>query len=272
MEGGVYMHALVIEDGDVDFRLVERALGGQFTLRRASTLTAGIEIAAHGQFDLIILDLTLDDSRGYETFEKAKASLSDIPILIVSGLEDEELAIRAVANGAQDYVSKSHLLNYPLDRTARYAIERQRAQDAARKSEQQYRTLLGNLPIAAFTCDPQGLITYFNEKAVELWGRTPKLNDPTDRYSGSLKLFAADGAPLPHDQSWMARALRERRGFNGCEIVIEHPNGERRTVLSHANPVLDDNGHLRGGINLFVDISTQRRNEHELLESEQFAK
>ena len=74
----------------------------------------------------------------------------------------------------------------------------------------QFRRLLDKLPAGAYTCDAAGLITYFNQHAVELWGRAPKLNDPVDRFCGSFKLFAADGTPIPHDQCWMALALRER--------------------------------------------------------------
>ena len=68
--------------------------------------------------------------------------------------------------------------------------------------------LLAKLPAAAYTCNADGLITYFNERAVELWGREPKLNDPVDRFCGSFKLFSTDGSPMPHDQCWMALALR----------------------------------------------------------------
>jgi PAS domain-containing protein len=60
--------------------------------------------------------------------------------------------------------------------------ERKQAEAALRQSERRFRGLLDNLPAAGYTCDAQGLITYFNQQAVELWGRGPKLNDPLDRY------------------------------------------------------------------------------------------
>src|SRR6476646_1564787 len=71
----------------------------------------------------------------------------------------------------------------------------------------EFRRLLNRLPAVAYTCDPAGLITYFNEHAVKLWGRAPKLNDAVDRFCGSFKLFLADGTPINHDQCWMGRAL-----------------------------------------------------------------
>src|SRR5262249_20750263 len=71
--------------------------------------------------------------------------------------------------------------------------------------ELQFEELLDGLPVAAYTCERTGLITYYNGRAVELWGRTPQLNDDRDRWCGSFRLFnAKDGAPLTHDLCWMA--------------------------------------------------------------------
>src|SRR6188768_1538959 len=87
--------------------------------------------------------------------------------------------------------------------------------------------LLDRLPSAAYTCDAEGLITYYNLHALELWGRKPRLNHPADRFCGSFKLFTPDGAPIPHSECWMALALRDQREYNGHEIVIERPDGSR---------------------------------------------
>src|SRR5205823_4376308 len=91
----------------------------------------------------------------------------------------------------------------------------------------EFRRFLDTLPAAAYTCDAEGLITYFNRRAVEVWGREPKLNCPEDRFCGSFKLFAADGASIRHDQCWMALALQNNCGYDGCEILIERPDGSR---------------------------------------------
>src|SRR5437870_10576556 len=106
-------------------------------------------------------------------------------------------------------------------------------------TEVRFRCLLEKLPAGAYTCDPDGLITNFNQHAVQLWGRAPKLNDPTDRFCGSLKLYATDGSPIAHDQCWMALALKNQLEYNGHEIVIERPDGQRRTTLAYANPIND---------------------------------
>lgn len=137
---------------------------------------------------------------------------------------------------------------------------------ASREGELHFRRLLDKLPAGAYTCEPGGLITYYNQHAVELWGRAPKLNDPVDRFCGSFKLFATDGAPISHDRCWMALALQMDEGYNRREIVIERPDGERRTALAHANPIHDDSGRLLGAVNVLVDITDRKRAEEALQE------
>jgi diguanylate cyclase (GGDEF)-like protein/PAS domain S-box-containing protein len=124
--------------------------------------------------------------------------------------------------------------------------------------------LLEKLPAGAYTCDPEGLITYYNQQAARLWGRAPKLNDPEDRFCGSFRLHTPDGSPVAHDRCWMALALKTDRGYNEREIVVERPDGRRLTVLAHANPVHDASGELLGAVNVLVDITERKRAEGEL--------
>jgi two-component system, sensor histidine kinase and response regulator len=139
------------------------------------------------------------------------------------------------------------------------------------RSDLHFRRLLEKLPAGAYTCDQDGLITYFNPQAVQVWGRAPRLNDPIDRFCGSFRLFAADGAPLRHDQCWMALALQHERAFNGEEIVVERPDGNRRTVLAHANPIHDEEGRLLGAVNVLVDITDRKAAAEELREAKEAA-
>ena len=135
-------------------------------------------------------------------------------------------------------------------------------------SELRFRGLLEKLPAGAYICDPNGLITYFNQHAVQLWGRSPKLNDPVDRFCGSFKLYAIDGSPMSHDQCWMALALKNCLEYNGHEIIIERPDGQRRTTLAYANPISDEAGTLIGAVNVLVDISDRKRAEDALKEAD----
>ena len=128
-------------------------------------------------------------------------------------------------------------------------------------SAAEFRRLLEKLPAGAYTCDAQGLITYYNPRAVELWGRRPRLNDPEDRYCGSFRLYAVDGTPIAHDRCWMALAIKNDREYNAREIVIERPDGARVTALAHANPMHDASGRLCGAINVLVDITDRKAAE-----------
>ena len=134
----------------------------------------------------------------------------------------------------------------------------------ATRGGSEFHRLLEALPAGAYTCDADGLITYFNQHAVALWGRTPALNDSKDRFCGSFKLFSKDGEPIAHDQCWMALALRERKEYNGQEIVVERPDGARATTLAHANPFIDGEGNLLGAVNVLVDITARKQAEEEL--------
>jgi PAS domain S-box-containing protein len=121
--------------------------------------------------------------------------------------------------------------------------------------------LLAKLPAGAYLCDSDGLITYFNDHAVRIWGRAPELKNPVDRFCGSFKLYSSDGRPIAHDECWMALALKTGKEYNGQEIVIECPDRTRRTVLAHANPIYDEAGNLQGAVNVLVDISDRKRAE-----------
>jgi PAS domain S-box-containing protein len=124
------------------------------------------------------------------------------------------------------------------------------------------------MPLAAYTCDAEGRITHFNKLAVDAWGREPKLNDASERYCGSYKLFCVDGSPLTHDSCWMALALHENQGYNEQEVIVERPDGTRRVVLAHANPFFDEKGRLLGAINILIDITERKQAEEAAKEAD----
>ena len=121
---------LLIEDNAQHAELVRQMLAkspeGHFDLHCVETLRAGLKSARSGKFDLILLDLTLPDSEGRESFHKLYAQVPEIPIIVLSGDDDEQLAIGTVQEGAQDYLVKRHLTHYWLVRSMQYALERRR--------------------------------------------------------------------------------------------------------------------------------------------------
>jgi|GEM_PF-762753 len=109
------------------------------------------------------------------------------------------------------------------------------------------------LPAAVYTTDAQGRLTYYNAAAARLWGREPELG--AELWTGSWKMYEADGTVLDRERCPMAVAVRERRSVRGVEVIIERPNGDRRHVLPHPDPVLNDAGEVIGARNLLIDVT-----------------
>jgi two-component system CheB/CheR fusion protein len=136
-------------------------------------------------------------------------------------------------------------------------IPQQNKDAASAIASTRFQQLLEAMLVPAYFCDRDGRIVFFNESAATLWGRRPELNDATDRYCGSLELRSPDGERLPHDQCWMALALRDDRAYEGRELTIVRPDGSRRAALAYASPVHDDEGRLIAGTCVLVDITAR---------------
>lgn len=102
------------------------ARSASFGLECAGRLSTGLEHLAGGGIDLVLLDLSLPDSRGIDTLRRVRAQAPEVPIVVLTGLDDEVLAIEAVQTGAQDYLVKGQIDKNLLTRAIRYAIERHR--------------------------------------------------------------------------------------------------------------------------------------------------
>jgi DNA-binding response OmpR family regulator len=128
---------LLVEDNPGDARLIRESLmdltGNMFDLETADGLATALLRLSAGGLDAILLDLALPDSKGQNTFDKAKAQAPTVPIIVLTGLGDEALALKMVQEGAQDYVTKIDLNGSVLSRAIRYAIEREKSEQQIRK-------------------------------------------------------------------------------------------------------------------------------------------
>lgn len=123
---------LLIEDDDVDYmwvkRTLERRKESSFDLTRVSQLKEGVECLKKEKFQLILLDLSLPDSRGIETFIAVREASPKIPVVVFSGDSEQSVALEAMSKGAQDYLIKGKADGEMLERVIHYAIERRRVQ------------------------------------------------------------------------------------------------------------------------------------------------
>ncbi|GEM_PF-3024436 len=119
---------LLIEDNPGDVRLVremlDEAAPGAFELVWRDSLSAGLERLSEGGMDIMLLDLNLPDSQGLNTFSRTMLHAIQVPVLVLTSMGDEAQAIRAVRNGAQDYLVKGQIDGKQLTRSIHYAIAR----------------------------------------------------------------------------------------------------------------------------------------------------
>jgi PAS domain S-box-containing protein len=125
--------------------------------------------------------------------------------------------------------------------------------------------ILQSLPVAVYTTDAAGRITFYNEAAAQLWGVRPELGK--SEFCGSWKMYWPDGT-LPHHECPMALALKERRPIKGMEAIAERPDGTRVPFIPYPSPLFDASGALIGAVNTLVDITDRYETEQRLRESE----
>ncbi len=172
-----HIHVLLVEDNPGDARLLREAVkdaaGISISLVHEQTLECALKRLDGEAFDVIMLDLSLPDAEGLETLERTHAHAPNLPIVVLTGLDDEALAVRAVREGAQDYLVKGQVTGQVLVRAMRYATERKRALEELRKSEEYFRSLIENALDIITVLDQAGEIRYSSPSLERILGYRP---------------------------------------------------------------------------------------------------
>jgi len=136
------------------------------------------------------------------------------------------------------------------------------AEEQLREGEQRFRNVLEGMPMAIFTTDAEGFITFYNRVASQLAGREPRIG--VDRYSIMPKIFTAEGEPLPPERTPIALTLKEKRPIRGVELIGERADGSRIHYVPHPAPLFDACGRIAGGVNVLEDITESHKAKTEL--------
>lgn len=257
------LNVLLVEDNPGDARLVREALkeagNNRFKLDCTVRLAAGFKRLRQRKPDAILLDLSLPDSVGLETFARMRARAPEVPIVVLTGLKDEELGMEAMHQGAQDYLLKSQMTGEVLVRALLYAIERWQIEAALRKSEERYRALVEATSQVVWTTNARG----------ELDGDCPAWRALTGQTLENIKGWGWTEAIHPEDRpqamaAWR-QAFKTRAPCQSAFRVRRH-DGEFRYFVDHRVPVLGPEGAVREWIGTSTDITEQKQAEEEIRE------
>lgn len=256
---------LLVEDNPGDARLILELLGevqaGGFDLERVGRLDHALDRLARTGVDVVLLDLGLPDSQGLDTFVRARRGAPDEPIVVISGLDDERLALEAVRSGAQDYLVKGRIEGHLLARVLRYAVERKRAEQDLIAREERFRALVEHSADAIALLDRTGTVVYASHSTERVLGY------------GAEELLGRHAMDLihPDDVAAVSGRLLELQDRPGAAVVMEaryhHKDGSWRFgECSVANRLADAAVHAL--VLNFREITERRRLEEQLRQAQ----
>lgn len=254
---------LIVDDDTQDRRLVKVILAkssmpGRFKVDEAGTLTEATELIGNGTYDIILLDLNLPDSRGIDTVKNTKNVNSEVSIVVLTGLDDEDMGLQAIRSGADDYLVKGRSLEHLLVRTIRYSLERKRVRQRLTETENRFRSVVQTAGSAIFVLSSDFEILEWNEQAERIygWSRQEVLN------KNYLELFIPDEIR----DSVAADITKVLSGemTRNFENLIRIRDSSQRILLWNASPLFDAVQQPVGVIAVGQDITDRKRMEDEL--------
>ncbi|MDB6107272.1 MAG: hypothetical protein JWO52_7271 [Gammaproteobacteria bacterium] len=256
---------LLIQDGPADAKAVREALNGSFQVGWVRRCSEGLErLAREGKqkrqkpdaIGAVLVDLFLPDSQGIETFDRIFRVAPQIPILVLSAVQDEEVAKLAVQRGAQDYLLKTHLDGYLLPKALSSMVERAANAEALFEEKERAQVTLNSIGDAVMSTDVWGQVTYLNVVAESLtgWSHDEAAGHSLEEVFRIIDATTRQVMPNP-----MALAIQENRtvGLTPNCILIRR-DGVEAAIEDSAAPIHDRRGQVTGAVIVFHDVSTAR--------------
>lgn len=257
------LHVLIVEDDRMDCLLLERLLArsalGTCQVQKADRLAAALERLQGQVFDVILLDLGLPDSQGMDSVVQLQAQTSQTPIIVLSGLDDADVATQAVQIGVQDYLIKGQVDASLLERAIRYALERKKAERQLQAAEWRYRTIFENSAVAIMMADEQQRLVSWNQFTEQLLGCCPE----------QLRGRKVESLYPPQEWERIREVSLRRKGMeHHLETRMIRGDGTVIDVDISLSVVRDSEGQVTGSIGVVQDTTERRRAEASLRESE----
>ncbi|MDQ6632602.1 MAG: PAS domain S-box protein, partial [Verrucomicrobiota bacterium] len=257
------IRVLLVEDNEDDVLflrgMLEKATVAHFELENARTLAQTFSRLRQGTVDIVLMNLSLPDSAGLETFYKTQREAPEIPIIVLSGLDDETIALQAVHAGAQDYLVKGKSDSQILIRAIIYAIERTQAKTALSKAEEKYRSIFENAVEGIFQTTADGHYLSANPALVRIYGYSSPQELISDVTDIERRLYVN-----PNRRAEFVQLMQEQGFVADFESEIHRKDGSVIWISENARAVRDANGKLLYYEGLVEDI-TQRKHAEETL-------
>ncbi len=236
----------------------------RFDVEWVPKLSSGIERLRNGGVGAVVLDLTLPDSNGIETFNKLFQAAPSVPILILSGTDAEEMARQAVQRGAQDYLVKNQVDGYRLRRAVRTMMDR-RVTDAMLLENEVANMTLDSIGEAVLRTDRQGNIVYLNRIAENMtgWRREEALGRPVGDVLRIIDVVS--GAVVRNAVEIVMQEDKTARVTANCvSCILVRRDGGEIGIENTVTPIHDQDGGVTGAVVAFHDVSVARARSLEM--------
>ena len=256
---------LLIEDDSLEAGLIRDEIASfprtSAHVDHVQRLAAGIGRLGEVRYDVVLLDLNLPDGSGIESLHKVKGAAPNVPVVILTNMEDQEAAVAMVAEGAQDYVIKRHITSELLRRSIRYAVARQAAEASLRESEERYALAVAGARDGIWDWDLTRGEIHFSSR----WFELLQLSGVDERSAPPMWFDRVH----PEDQVGLDQALNAH--LRGDTSYLEHEfrmrNGAGQTMwaLCRAVAIRDDTGRATRIAGSLTDISDRKLAEARLV-------
>jgi len=251
---------LVVEDeagfANVLKTLLTDGCQNRFSVTLAESLAEALQKLGSSRFDVVLLDLSLPDMSGLETYEAVARAVPHVAVVVLSGFSDESIAVQAVREGAQDYLVKGQFEHRVLERAIRYAVERKRIERKLRESEEFFRLISENVSDMIAVLDTNGRRIYNSPSYCHVLGG-PLSPSNSDSFE---EIHPDDRDNIRQVFSEVVSTGKGRRaGFR-----FRRADGEVRHVESQSNVIADASGNTERVVVVSRDVSERVRTESEL--------
>ena len=259
------MTVLLIEDNPGDAALLRAMLEDEGShsaelIHVTSMAEAEARLAGYG-VDIILLDPGLPDTQGLESIRRARIAAPRLPLVVLTGLDDDTMAAQALQEGAQDFLIKGRIEARALLLALRYAIERKTIEDILFGEKERAQVTLNSIGDAVACTDSFGNITYLNVVAERLsgWSRQEALGRPMATVLRILDAKSHETIPNPMEMA----IQRNRTEHLPLNCVLVRRDGKEIPIEDSVSPIHDREGQVNGAVIVFHDATASRALELE---------